>query len=161
VKPSYLYLGQAPFSLVTYNRVIVVFWLLPGLIWVELLYAQRLRSLSAGARRAVAPLFFGAMIPAGVWAYVGFAPLLWGPPFALEQAWLFIAFTFVFSALAISGLFFTWRARGVVGDLVLDLGRLGPAGVREALARALGDPTVRLGYWLPDRQLWADENGAE
>src|SRR5262249_56497876 len=55
----------------------------------------------------------------------------------------------------------TGRARGVVGDLVLDLGRLGPGGVRTSLARALGDPTVRLGYWLPDRQLWADENGAE
>src|SRR4029077_7332580 len=97
-----------------------------------------------------------------VWTYL-VVKLNWTSDgvFYLEQLWLMIGATLVFSLLAISGLFFTWRARGVVGDLVLDLGRLGPGGVRAALARALGDPTVRVGYWLPERQLWADEHGAE
>ncbi len=34
-------------------------------------------------------------------------------------------------------------------------------GVRDALARTLGDPSLVLGLWLPDRGVWADEQGRE
>jgi signal transduction histidine kinase len=33
--------------------------------------------------------------------------------------------------------------------------------VRDALARTLGDPSLVLGLWLPDRGVWADEHGRE
>src|SRR5207247_169825 len=33
--------------------------------------------------------------------------------------------------------------------------------VREALARTLGDPTLALGLWLPEREVWVDEHGRE
>ena len=51
--------------------------------------------------------------------------------------------------------------RGSVADLVVELGDIEPGRVRVALARALGDPTVKLGLWLPDRHTWVDEEGAE
>ena len=34
-----------------------------------------------------------------------------------------------------------------------------PGQVRAALARAVGDPTLEVGLWLPDRQAWVDEQG--
>ena len=59
------------------------------------------------------------------------------------------------------GLALTRRARGAVGDLVVELERSGPGGVRGALARAIGDPTLELALWLPDRGIWVDEQGRE
>jgi signal transduction histidine kinase len=51
-------------------------------------------------------------------------------------------------------------ARLGVGDLVLDLSRnREPAHVRDALARALGDPSLRVAYWLPEFATYADVDG--
>ena len=54
-----------------------------------------------------------------------------------------------------------WQTRGAVGDLVVELDRIEPGGVRDALARAIGDPTLELALWLPDRGVWTDEGGRE
>ena len=54
-----------------------------------------------------------------------------------------------------------WQTRGAVGDLVVELDRIEPGGVRDALARAIGDPTLELALWLPDRSVWTDEGGRE
>src|SRR6266498_3668922 len=44
-------------------------------------------------------------------------------------------------------------ARSAVGDLMIELrANLAPAGLRDALARALRDPSLTLAYWLPDFQ---------
>jgi signal transduction histidine kinase len=59
------------------------------------------------------------------------------------------------------GLVLTRRARGVMGDLVVELERSGPGDVRGALARAIGDPSLELALWLPDREIWVDEEGRE
>jgi len=37
--------------------------------------------------------------------------------------------------------------------------RLGGAGARDALAEALGDPTLTLAYWLPDQRRYVDAEG--
>ena len=51
-------------------------------------------------------------------------------------------------------------ARAGVGQLVLDLGKPhAPGELREALARALGDPTLRLAYWIPETRSFADLEG--
>src|SRR5205814_748166 len=60
---------------------------------------------------------------------------------------------------AVSGVLVTRRARGVVGNLVVELGRAGPGGVRAALARAIGDPTLELALWVPPKNGWVDEEG--
>lgn len=51
--------------------------------------------------------------------------------------------------------------RGSVADLVVELGDVEPGQVRAALTRALGDPTLQLGLWFPERHRWVDEGGAE
>ena len=56
-------------------------------------------------------------------------------------------------------MFFVKRARGNVGDLVVELNHVEPGQVRDALARAVGDPTLEVGLWLPDRDAWVDEQG--
>jgi signal transduction histidine kinase len=51
-------------------------------------------------------------------------------------------------------------ARSAVGDLVLELsGNPAPADLRDALARALHDPSLQLAFWLPEFETYADRSG--
>jgi signal transduction histidine kinase len=51
-------------------------------------------------------------------------------------------------------------ARGVVAGLVVELGEpTAPAGLRDALARALGDPSLELAYWFADQRRYVDADG--
>jgi signal transduction histidine kinase len=50
--------------------------------------------------------------------------------------------------------------RGAVADLVLELGGArAPGKLRDALARALHDPSLSLAYWLPEREGYFDVQG--
>jgi signal transduction histidine kinase len=51
-----------------------------------------------------------------------------------------------------------WR-QADVADLVVELGQARPGTLRGALARALGDPSLEIGYWLPDRAVFVDAEG--
>jgi signal transduction histidine kinase len=49
---------------------------------------------------------------------------------------------------------------GAVGRLVASLGEtLGPGELRDALSRALGDPSLELAYWLPEFEHYVDARG--
>jgi signal transduction histidine kinase len=49
---------------------------------------------------------------------------------------------------------------GAFGELVARLSEApGPGGMRDALASALGDPSLELAYWLPESQRFADAHG--
>ena len=51
-------------------------------------------------------------------------------------------------------------ARGAVADLVVELGRTPtPARLRDALANALGDPTLQVAYWAPIQERFVDAAG--
>jgi signal transduction histidine kinase len=51
-------------------------------------------------------------------------------------------------------------ARSAVGDLMLELrAEPAPPDLRDALARALGDPSLELVYWLPDFGVYVDLGG--
>jgi signal transduction histidine kinase len=51
-------------------------------------------------------------------------------------------------------------AQGAVTGLVVNLGEPAAGGVlRDRLARALGDPTLVVGYWLPEQRRYVDEAG--
>jgi signal transduction histidine kinase len=51
-------------------------------------------------------------------------------------------------------------ARGAVADLVVQLGDTrAPGKLRDALARALHDPSLSLAYWLPERRRYVDVDG--
>lgn len=51
------------------------------------------------------------------------------------------------------------RAQATVTGLVVDLGEPGAGLLRDRLARTLGDPTLVVGYWLPDQNRYVDEAG--
>ena len=52
------------------------------------------------------------------------------------------------------------RVHGSVTDLVVELGPARRSGsVRHALARALSDPSLTIGYWLPDGRRYVDLDG--
>jgi signal transduction histidine kinase len=58
------------------------------------------------------------------------------------------------------GLFRARLARSAVGGLVVELhGDPAPGDLRDALARALGDPSISLAYWLPDFGIHVDAAG--
>jgi len=51
-------------------------------------------------------------------------------------------------------------ARGAVAGLVVELGEpSATVGLAEALSRALGDPSLSLGYWFPAESRYVDSNG--
>jgi signal transduction histidine kinase len=51
-------------------------------------------------------------------------------------------------------------ARSAVGDLMLELrSEPAPGDLRDALARALRDPSLELAYWLPDYEVYVDLDG--
>ena len=51
-------------------------------------------------------------------------------------------------------------ARSAAGSLFVELrADPSPAGLRDALARALRDPSLTLAYWLPEFESWADLDG--
>jgi signal transduction histidine kinase len=51
-------------------------------------------------------------------------------------------------------------ARGMIAGLVVELGKPSASvNLREALARALGDPTLQLAYWFPPEKQYVDGDG--
>ena len=59
----------------------------------------------------------------------------------------------------LAGLLSPWLERSAVTDLVVELGEARSESLRDALARALGDPTLEVGYWLPDGGTFVDPEG--
>jgi signal transduction histidine kinase len=58
------------------------------------------------------------------------------------------------------GLLSARLARSALADLLLEMrADPAPADLRDALARALRDPSLTLAYWLPEYETWADVEG--
>jgi DNA-binding CsgD family transcriptional regulator len=104
-------------------------------------------------------------------------PILWAGPIALIVAatsiahdyldvgqssamdWLKLAYIAIPIAFLL-GVLRTRLQRAAVGDLVVELSEVASAaGVRDALARTLGDPSLELGFWLPAKSQYVDSNG--
>jgi signal transduction histidine kinase len=137
--------------------VVAFYGILAGLFVV--LVCRRLAASAPAARRLLSPLLVAASA-VGLWgAYecvVTFGSdsgpvtvLFWAQAVAL----------LVLSPALLAGLLRARRARTSVGNLVVELERTPPEGLRDALARGLGDPTLQLAFWLPDRHAFADRNG--
>ncbi len=104
-------------------------------------------------------------------------PILWaGPPVLVVAAvsiahdyldvarssavdWLKLVYTAIPVAFLV-GVLRTKLQRAAVGDLVVELSEIAsPALVRDALARTLGDPSLEVAFWLPDKARYVDQNG--
>ena len=107
--------------------------------------------------------------PAAVWtaAVIAFAALLanlgatWFAPREALAWWVLFSAAFAAVPFAFLGSLLGVRLRraGVAG-LIVRLGRVGDvAGLRDALADALRDPSLELAFWVPDRRGYVDARG--
>jgi signal transduction histidine kinase len=74
---------------------------------------------------------------------------------AYEAALCFVSISLTAGLVSAS-----WE-RAAVTDLVVELGETRSRTLREELARALGDPSLEIGYWLPEEEVFADTQGRE
>ena len=134
--------------------------LLPiAVAFLALLVRKVLRATPRG-RRVVLPL-----VAAGIFVAAQFAVqiALYGEPANTwrSSGWFWvqtIAALTVPLALA-AGLLWGRSARSAVADLVVELERAPAGSVRDVLARTLGDPSLQLALWLPDRGSYVDGEG--
>jgi signal transduction histidine kinase len=107
--------------------------------------ALRWRRSSRAMRRMLAPTWFGAVV-AGLAAVGTFVAIQFGVDSlqagtVIQGAQLIVPYAFL------TGLLSARLARAAVSDLVLDLSRApGTTTIRDALARSMGDPNLRLAY---------------
>jgi signal transduction histidine kinase len=155
--PSLLFIGHT-FDLAPIGRV---FWSLSialGVGFIALVVRRVLRA-PAGARRTLLPLAAAALF-ACAQLIVQRASWLagWGQAHVTLD-WLSRANLLILPLAILLGEITIRRDRGPLGDLVVELGSSGPGGIRAALARAVGDPSLELALWLPDKQQFVGEDG--
>jgi signal transduction histidine kinase len=158
---SYLNVGKPPWSLDWWNRgwSIEIMAILPiglALVWWKLYRSP------PGARRTFLPLALALTVGTVVSFIISYLTAV-GNVEAIASTtslfWTLHAGSLAGALAALVGLAVTRRARGPIGNLVVDLGHASPGEVRDALARAIGDPGLELALWLPDRNAWVDESG--
>ena len=159
---SYLYVGHTVSWLGTWDHFWLDWsWLATAPIFLWLIW-RRFRAAGPGARRTVWPFlsaFLLAFLTTVIWSVNGTFGT--GSTLGVYTDYLDVLAGWLMVLGAVFGVLMTRRARGVVGDLVVDLGRARPGGVRTALARAIGDPSLELGLWLPEKRRWVDEQGGD
>ena len=128
---------------------------------VVALVFRRWRHSSRPARRALNPLWFAGIATVAALildALLGFAPLT-SAQASVESA-VTTAIRLSVPVALLAGLVRIRQSRSAVADLVVALGRAaGPAGVGQALASALGDPSLTVCYWVPETQAYVDAGG--
>jgi signal transduction histidine kinase len=123
------------------------------------LFVHRFSRASAPRRREVAPVLWtgGAMFAA---LAVSIANDIAGEPLGQLPDWMRAC---VFAAIPISILAVLLQrrlARGAVAGLVVELGTAtAPIDLRAVLARALGDPSLQLAFWIPVQRRYVDGDG--
>jgi len=126
-------------------------------ICLAVFLAARWLTASHRVRRASAPvaigaltlLFLGALILQGVFTTAQSPFLVW--PTLVGLVLVPVAFLVV--------VWRAWIARAAVGDLLVDLGSMHGRPLQTAIAKALGDPTLTLAYWLPEFGSYVDSDG--
>ena len=120
--------------------------------------ALRWRRSSPARRRVLAPVYAsgGAAVAFLVAGFsVRFVSSLAGDVFWAMSLVCFIALPFFY----IGGLL-RWRVRRAGMQMLLDAGAAGPSDAEVSLRRALGDPSLRLAYWLEDENAYVDAIGS-
>ena len=133
-----------------------VVWLSVALMLVAM-FAKRWVVATPPLRRTLAPVLAGGVTVLVFSLYVTFGKFRPVPAFLLWS--LLGAYTAVPIAL-LASMLRARLARSSLADLFLEL-RMDPppAGLRDALARALRDSSLTLAYWLPDYQAYTDLDG--
>ena len=128
-------------------------------VWIGVLLERRWRTASRPLRRAIVPLLSAGAVT--ILLYL-LATIASDPAPGLGRA-LDAADRVALAIVPIAylvGLFNARLARAGVSDLVVELSRMpGPGRLRDALARALDDPSLELAYWLPESQIYVGIDG--
>ena len=112
------------------------------------------------ARRVLAPVLPTALLYASISAAELLAEL--GAPIGLGREWGWVARVALLAVPVafLAGLLRSRLARTGVGELVVELGdRAQPGQLRDALGRALRDPSVEVAYWSADSARYVDAAG--
>jgi signal transduction histidine kinase len=127
-------------------------------VFTVALLVRRWRQATAPERRAGAPVLWAGSAMFAVLAF-SVANDIFGHPLGQGPAW---ARELVFASIPIAVLAALLQrrlARGAVAGLVVELERVTAVDLREALARALGDPSLELAYWVPAGARYVDAGG--
>jgi signal transduction histidine kinase len=128
-------------------------------VWFVALMVRRLRVAPPGARITLLPLGLAVLFAAADFVAQRVVWLGgWQRPLGFLD-WVDRANALVLPLAIFVGLAAIRRRRGPVGDLVVSLGSARPGDVGVALARTLGDPSLQLALWLPDRGEFVNEAG--
>jgi signal transduction histidine kinase len=161
------YCAAAPVTHVTWydlrgvNRVLDGISVALIVLVIPLLVRKIVRAIP-GARRTVVPLLIAACFLAafgalGQWlSFTGSSTSFW------TSSTMFWAETITVLGIPLAlgvGILWGRSRRSAVADLVVELEHSPPGSVREALARTLGDPSLELGLWLPERGAFVDADG--
>ncbi len=128
-----------------------------------LLIARKLVRATPRARRILAPLLLAAAVAAMRAVFDGVLTFVSQPPAIVYRDgglfWWQIAGLIALPLALLAGLLRARLARAQVGELVLNLERTPPHGIRDELARALGDPSLEVAFWLPERHEFVGADG--
>jgi PAS domain S-box-containing protein len=149
---------DSPTAVAAINAVLIAAGI-PALIASLYVFRRRWKAASAPLRRVLLPVYLAA----GATIVLLAVALTAGSISTSVGDGIFwaVVVTFAFVPVAfIVGLLSGRLAREGVGQLILELGQAhAPGELRAALARALGDPTLRLAYWIPETESFADLDG--
>jgi signal transduction histidine kinase len=136
--------------------VLLIAILLPAVV----LTVRHVRNATGPTRHALAPVLVAAATAALLLGALIVVDALGGKT---EETVLLWAGDVAFAAVPVAflvGLLRTRLQRSAVADLVVELGSLPPpARVRVAIANALGDDSLELGFWLPGEHHYVDADG--
>jgi PAS domain S-box-containing protein len=137
-------------------RAVVSLLALALLVVVLAIVVARFLRAQGALRRALGPVLGTGALVMGV-LLVSLVIEAFAPG-ATEPLYYVFLITFALVPVAfLAGVLRSRLARSSVGDLLLDLARGTP--IREALARALADPTLEVAYWHPETGRYASADG--
>jgi signal transduction histidine kinase len=129
------------------------------LVGVGLLLIRRWRAYGPVQRRALVPVVATGAAVAAVGVMSAVAAVLGADALADAFNYALLALIAAVPFAFLAGLLRSSLSRaGAVGAL---FDRLGGLGARDALAQALGDGTLALVYWVPDRGRYVDADGRD
>ena len=157
-----LVVGGDPGTVSTADRILLMVVVITSTAALALV-ALRWRAATPASRRSIEPALWGAMgILAvlvaqrlGVVAHVS-------DSVATVLSWALTGALMLWPIGLVVGLARARLDRSAVADLVVELGgRMPPGSIRDALARALHDPSLQVAFWLPDKRVFVDEAGRQ